>query len=158
MSEACKGIKEPRNDRMQLANHFLKGPRSSAFQSVDRGATVESIMEKKRVDQQVENKYNPSFKYVEGNKQKCILKWAVPDKEYQFFYSNDLQFKHRIDMEIEKETSDNRIKALKKLYFDYRNKATFKRNDKLLSALSVHKRSLSSMKGNMSSRSKLSLR
>lgn len=59
---------------------------------------------------------------------KQIHAWKVPEKEHQFFYSNNDTFKSQIDMEFDKYNSDKRILALKKLYHDYKNKATFKKN------------------------------
>ena len=52
----------------------------------------------------------------------------MPEKEHQFFYSNNDTFKSQIDMEFDKYNSDKRILALKKLYHDYKNTATFKKN------------------------------
>lgn len=82
--------------------------------------------------------YNPKFSSVEAET-KHVLKWKLPEQEHQFFYEHNGGFKHNIDIDLAKEASDSRVKALKKLYFEYKNKETFTKGKRLMREMAVHK-------------------
>ena len=63
----------------------------------------------------------------------------MPDQEHQFFYEHNKGFRHNIDIDLAKESSEQRAKALKKLYFEYKNKETFTKGKKLMKEMAVHK-------------------
>jgi hypothetical protein len=68
-----------------------------------------------------------------------VIKWKKPEREFSFFYANNDQYKHIINCEIAKMVSDKRVTALKKLYFDYQNKETFRVNQLLENAITMTK-------------------
>jgi hypothetical protein len=49
----------------------------------------------------------------------------------EFHYEHDPKFKHVVDLKLAVEKSSKREVALRKLYFDYKNVNTFKREEKL---------------------------
>ena len=71
----------------------------------------------------MENKYTPLYTQVES--QPSCRVWKVPPQEHQFYYVNDKKFKHNIDLDLARESSEKRLAALKKLFFEYKNKETF---------------------------------
>lgn len=71
----------------------------------------------------VENKYTPNFVRVDADPK--APKWKLPEQEFQFYYTNNDKFKHNIDLDLERESSQKRILALKKLYWEYKNQDTF---------------------------------
>jgi hypothetical protein len=75
--------------------------------------------------EKVENKYTPSYNQVEAPPK--VPAWKVPEQEHQFYYVNNDKFKHSIELDLAREQSQQRIKALKKLYFEYKNHETFYR-------------------------------
>lgn len=61
------------------------------------------------------------------------IKWKIPEREHQFFYNFNKLFKNSIDLELAKEGADpeKRKVALRKLYYEYKNQATFKKAQQL---------------------------
>ena len=53
----------------------------------------------------------------------------MPSREHQFFYQFNNGFKHNVDLDLAREGGDQekRKLALRKLYFEYKNQATFKK-------------------------------
>lgn len=60
----------------------------------------------------------------------------MSSKEQEFFYEFDKGFRNNVDIKLACEQSSKRDLALQKLYFDYKNNATFKKNVKLNTMLS----------------------
>ena len=104
---------------------FLRGQKqnSMAFKAVSRNNTSEAVLERQAQKCRVENKYKPSYKFVE--RENNIPPWKLPDREFEFYYSNNDKFRHGIEMNIQRESSQQRQVALKKLFWDYKNKDTF---------------------------------
>ena len=71
-----------------------------------------------------------------------LIPWKEPERETEFFYKNNAGFRHYVDLQLAVESMDKakRVNALKKLYFEYRNEATFKKGMKLQQVLTAGQR------------------
>lgn len=71
-----------------------------------------------------------------------LIPWKLPERETEFYYKNNPGFRHFVDLQLAVETQDKdkRLSALKKLYFEYRNEATFKKGIKLQKVLAAGQR------------------
>lgn len=72
----------------------------------------------------------PNYDSVLTNSQN-IPKWSNPQNEHSFFYQHNPNYKHIIDLQINKEESPKRKLALQKLYYEFKNKKTFKKYQKI---------------------------
>ena len=106
------------------------------LKTVARNNTVMNIKRQKELEGKVENKYRPSYKQIDCEA-KLVPKWKQNNNEHSFFYTHNEEFRHKVDLDIGQETSDKRMTALKKLYFEYKNKATFRKATQLNQVTSV---------------------
>lgn len=76
-----------------------------------------------------DSKYTPGFSQVDPDPRGPT--WKAPEQEFEFFYANDDKFKHNIELSLARETSEKRVLALKKLYWEYKNQDTFRKAKQL---------------------------
>ena len=95
--------------------------------NVSRVNTIEKLnVQRYHKEGTIENKFTPLFSSVEPNVKSAVI--VRPQNEHDFLYKNFAGYKHSIDLGVNLENSEKRQKALNKLYHNYKNKATFKKN------------------------------
>lgn len=52
----------------------------------------------------IDNKYTPKFEQVELSPRGTT--WKVPEQEHQFYYINNDKFKHNIELDLARESSE----------------------------------------------------
>lgn len=95
------------------------------FKAVDRSATSVAVNTSNTEKGRIEHKYTPSYTQIDAEPRGPT--WKVPEHEFQFFYAYNDQFKHNIELNLARESSEKRVAALSKLYWEYKNKDTFQK-------------------------------
>lgn len=135
-------LNKPSKQRLSVIQEVETKDKSYQFKTVERNKTTLNLKEKYEMQGRVDNKYRPNHAVIERSLSKQILKWKAPEQEHQFFYSHNQNFRHNVELDIAQQNSDKRMLALKKLYFDYKNKDTFQKSIQLNRAMSIPKRHL----------------
>ena len=139
MESALDGLPEKmKNQRKEVIKEVEQAKDNLLFKTVERTRTVMSIENRKLMENWVDNIYHPNYSQVEAPV--VGTKWKAPEQQHQFFYEHNPGFRHNIDLDLAQQSSAKRMVALKKLYFDYKNQATFKKGQRLNAAMSAPKK------------------
>lgn len=69
-----------------------------------REKTDIAIMQRYADSGKVDNKYKPNYQMVEPKVK--ANKWQVPEREFEFYYTNNPSFRHTIEMNLAREASE----------------------------------------------------